>query len=539
MARNKKKTTYASEQELSDDLFKLVRSEEEVIYDEAKAGKRRGYYADVWKRFSKNIGALISFIILAILVFFTIFGPMMNKHSREVYQPRLEYMPPKIKGFENAKIFNGRRVVPRQKLENIIEQIDYDGNYKLRDELLFDFNDGKSPKPHKVIYNIYLSDNAVVDPNFANVRLHIGNKVYHYQKDSVVDIDVDFYKWNHFIYTYYYYDHLTFDSPWISNDAKYELLSQEGPDNAAAIENKGKLKLVGEAEYNEIKKIEEELFKDFGADFTDKRMISNKIILEEFIPPKSEKDENNRYLRLNQDNYIRKVLKIDNSAYLFGTDENGRDFFTIIWHASRTSLLLAISVSLINIIIGIIIGAISGYYGGTVDLVIERISEIIAGIPFMALLTLLLLRAGKTTFGIIILAFTLTGWLGIASLTRAQFYRYKNREYVLAARTMGASDVRIMRKHIFPSAVGTLITSLVLYIPALIFTESTYSFLGIINYEKLESMGNLLSIGQDKMSLYPYLLIFPAIYISILMISFNLMGNGLRDAFNPTLRGTE
>ena len=185
-----------------------------------------------------------------------------------------------------------------------------------------------------------------------------------------------------------------------------------------------------------------------------------------------------------------------------------------------------------------VLGSISGYYGGTVDLVMERVSEILAGLPFLAILTLLLLRFGNSPF-VVVLAFTMTGWLGISALTRSQFYRYKNREYVLAARTLGAGDRRIMYRHIFPSAVGTIITRVILYIPGVIFTESTFSFLGIINYGDIISVGRLMSNGQLVMKSSFYQLLFPAIFISLLMLSFNLFGNGLRDAFNPSLRGVE
>lgn len=224
--------------------------------------------------------------------------------------------------------------------------------------------------------------------------------------------------------------------------------------------------------------------------------------------------------------------------FLFGTDTQGRDLFEQLWIGARVSLLIASSVSLINIIIGVIIGAISGYYGGIVDLVIERLSEILSGLPFLAILSLLLLRFGNAIW-VVVLAFTLTGWLGIARLTRAQFYRYKNREYVLAARTLGALDKRIMFRHILPNAIGTMITSFVLYIPGVIFTESTFSFLGIINYANTTSIGRILSTGQEVMKTHFYLIAFPAIFISLLMLSFNLFGNGLRDAFNPSLRGVE
>lgn len=232
------------------------------------------------------------------------------------------------------------------------------------------------------------------------------------------------------------------------------------------------------------------------------------------------------------------VYGIDEVAFVFGSDIQGQDLFTQLWKGARLSLMIAVGVSIINIIVGLVIGSISGYYGGIIDLIIQRTSEILGGLPFLAIITLLLLRYGNEIW-VVVLAFTMTGWLGISSLTRSQFYRYKSREYVLVARTLGAGDIRIMSRHIFPSAVGTLITSLVLYIPGVIFTESTFSFLGIINYGEKSSIGRLLSTGQSVMKENFYMVLFPAIFISLLMLSFNLFGNGLRDAFNPSLRGVE
>ncbi len=243
-------------------------------------------------------------------------------------------------------------------------------------------------------------------------------------------------------------------------------------------------------------------------------------------------------VRIQYFEFLKYVYDMDDVNFLFGSDGSGRDLFETLWEGARISLLIAFTVAAINIIVGITVGSISGYYGGTIDLVMERISEILAGLPFLAILTLLLLRFGNAIW-VVILAFTMTGWLGISSLTRSQFYRYKNREYVLAARTLGAGDRRIMYRHIFPSAMGTIITSVVLYIPAVIFTEATFSFLGIINYGETISVGRLMSNGQLVMKDSFYQLLFPAIFISLLMLSFNLFGNGLRDAFNPSLRGAD
>lgn len=173
----------------------------------------------------------------------------------------------------------------------------------------------------------------------------------------------------------------------------------------------------------------------------------------------------------------------------------------------------------------------------------ERFAEILSSVPFIVVATLFQMHlSGKV--GVVpslLFAFVLTGWLGMAARVRMQFYRFKNQEYVLAARTLGAKDRRIMFKYIFPNSLGTIITGSVLTIPGVIFTESMLSYLGIVNLEtsSLTSIGTMLSQGQGLLSTYPHVLFFPALFIALLEISFNLFGNGLRDAFNPSLRGTE
>ena len=145
---------------------------------------------------------------------------------------------------------------------------------------------------------------------------------------------------------------------------------------------------------------------------------------------------------------------------------------------------------------------------------------------------------GNNVLGLIV-ALILPGWIGTASLTRMQFYRFKGQEYVLASRTLGARDTRLIFKHIFPNAIGTLVTSSVLMIPSVIFSESSLTSLGIINLGEMVSVGSLLDEGQKSMTTFPHAVLFPALLISLLMISFNLFGNGLRDAFNTTLRGAD
>ncbi len=229
--------------------------------------------------------------------------------------------------------------------------------------------------------------------------------------------------------------------------------------------------------------------------------------------------------------------------YIFGTDSQGYDMSLRLANGVRLSLLVSVCVSLINFILGAVYGSIEGYYGGTTDLVMERISDILSGVPFIVVATLFQIHLASKVGPIpsLLFAFVMTGWIGTASLVRTQFYRFKNQEYVMAAHTLGASDARIIMKHIFPNSLGTMITSSVLVIPGVIFSESMLSYLGIIKLGGAEStsLGTLLSDASAIWTNYPHLMLFPAIIISLLMISFNLFGNGLRDAFNPSLRGVE
>lgn len=223
--------------------------------------------------------------------------------------------------------------------------------------------------------------------------------------------------------------------------------------------------------------------------------------------------------------------------YVFGTNQHGQDIFVCLAYAGRLSFFLALGVSLINFCIGITYGAIEGYYGGKVDLLMGRVADILASVPFIVVATLFQLHLAKRVGPavVLLLSFVLTGWIGIAARVRTQFYRFKGAEYVLAARTLGARDRRLIFRHILPNAIGTIITGTVLLIPGVIFSESMLSYLGIINLESagMISLGTMLSGGQAYLGSYPHILLFPAVFIALLQIAFNLFGNGLRDAFNP------
>lgn len=224
--------------------------------------------------------------------------------------------------------------------------------------------------------------------------------------------------------------------------------------------------------------------------------------------------------------------------HYFGTDNLGRDLFTRLFRGARISLLIALCSVITNIVIGVIYGSISGYYGGKVDMVMMHTAEVLDGLPYVVMTILFMLLFGSGIFSII-LALTITGWIGTARLLRAQFYRFKGREFVLAARTLGVPDRKLIFRHILPNTVGPLITRAMISVPGAIFSESFLAYIGLGIRPPEPSIGVLLANGQDVLLQYPYQTFFPAILISLLMIAFNLFANGLRDALDPTRRGGE
>lgn len=232
-------------------------------------------------------------------------------------------------------------------------------------------------------------------------------------------------------------------------------------------------------------------------------------------------------------------------TFLFGTDGKGYDICTRMAYGLRLSLVLSVGVASVCFIFGAVFGAIEGYYGGWIDMLLERVVDILWRMPLYIIVSLFqlhLVNTGKATvLGGLLLAFCVTGWIGTASVVRTQFYRFKNQEYILAARTLGAGDMRLMFRHIFPNAIGTIITSSVFAIPGVITSEATFSYLGIVNFNSSTSvsLGTMMSDGQRYLQYDPHILLIPAAVIAIMMICFNLFGNGLRDAFNPSLRGAD
>ena len=224
-------------------------------------------------------------------------------------------------------------------------------------------------------------------------------------------------------------------------------------------------------------------------------------------------------------------------TFWFGTDYLGRDLWTRLWRGTRISLFIAIISVLTNVVIGVVYGSVAGYYGGKVDMVMMRICEIIQSFPRVVIASLFIMVFGTGLFSII-MSLLISGWISTARMIRSQFYRFKDREYVLAARTMGISDRSIIFRYILPNSLGPIITSTMIAVPSAIFTESFLAYIGLGLQAPEPSIGVLLSEGQKVLLNYPFQSLFPGIVISVLMICFNLFGNGLRDAMDPTLRGT-
>jgi oligopeptide transport system permease protein len=221
--------------------------------------------------------------------------------------------------------------------------------------------------------------------------------------------------------------------------------------------------------------------------------------------------------------------------HIFGTDNLGRDIFTRCWMGGRISLLIAFSTALIDFFLGVVYGGISGYFGGTTDIIMMRILEIINGIPYLMIIILLRMVMPGGVLSIIV-AYSLVGWIPMARLVRGQVVALKEQEFIAAAEALGANASRLIAKHLLPNTISVVIVRVTLSIPAAIFSEAWLSYMGLGVQLPLCSWGSLAQSGIENFRLYPSQLVIPAVCISLTMLAFNLFGDGLRDAFDPKLR---
>lgn len=518
------------------DKSKLVLATDKVITHDARlVTKPIGFFQDAMKRFAKNKASVVAAIIICILFLYAIVGPWISPYEISYKNTEKSYQLPFIPGLEWLG-FDGCReeeltendyhkymaMGQESGLNPIVKVIEIKQNYK----------PGR-PEPVNVYVckiNTYYKS-GIVTKNLTKEQFL---KLQEYQNDTGIQIvypacgernsQINKYDAN------YWYITDKKGNPKLDENGLYQnnYLPYAGNDIYDSLRVEGE----GEKLYNYA------TIKGSGSgdgvsyDVRVKEYLYDQYLNAKFV----EDDEGGHFVPGAE------------PVYWFGTNQYGEDIFTRLAYGARFSFLLAVVVAAVNLTVGAIYGAIEGYYGGVVDMVMERVSDILASVPMYVVIALLKwyivpeLPSGVGVLLSLFMAFFITGWIGMAGSVRRQFYRFKNQEFVMAARTLGASDFRLMFKHIFPNSLGTLVTSCVLVIPGVIFSESSLSYLGIIKLdtETLISVGTMLSQGNSAgISKYPHIILWPALFIALLEISFNLFGNGLRDAFNPSLRGSE
>jgi len=506
----------------------------DLYHDSKFETKPVSYFQGAFRRFSKNKGAVVGGVVIAFLVLFAIFAPFFTPFKPAYYDMSYAYVTPKINLFANSDINfwdgckqkdtgyvtflkdkalaaeTGREVIKNGEYEvsedGSVYSYRYDtyygvgfGKYKIISvEEFQDIQRYQNETGRQVIYPVVkVSDRPTLEKNKydANIYYKVENP-----KASIIRPKLDK------------------NGDIIPNYWKYE-----AGENVALIPEYNSLRIEGENGFTENGT---QYFYAYG------RKVDGGIEI------RAEYYEYYIYQHT-------QVLKdgIEEPVFPFGTTATGKDIFACLAYGARFSFIFATVVALVNFIVGVIWGSISGYFGGKIDLFMERFAEILGAVPSMIVITLLKYHMGATSQALVLfIAFFATGWIGMAGTTRMQFYRFKNQEYVLAARTLGARDRRIMFKHIFPNGLGTIVTRIALVIPGMIYTETSFSYLGIINLEagNTTSVGTLIAAGKAAITADAgYVALFPCLFLVLLMLSFNLFGNGLRDAFNPSLRGTE
>ena len=513
--------------------FALVSNRE--IHDLKLDTKPVGYFKDAFRRFCKNKGSVVAAFIIMFLVMFALVGPFISKYETTFNDLNLSYYLPKSKtfsflgwdGYSKKTVSKTDYIlymaIEKETGENVVKKV-YDS---------YETETAVGPfKYTNTYYNIYQNSYTKSLMKYVQLTGEQYQALQKYQDENQVQVIYPIVKYAYNDSSLYrddanvWYDIIestATPADRLNKGMPVGFTNADNADDAIAGLKNAYMPYTGKDGYTSLMRVEEN-----GAQSYDyaKRISGG-----------------NYLVRLNYNLYHDFLYGHGEPSFLFGSDKFGKDLFVCLSSGARFSLFFAVCIAAINLFIGAIYGAIEGYYGGIADMAMERFSDILGNVPFMVVVTLFKLHiADKVgTVATLLFAFVLTGWIGMAGTTRMQFYRYKNQEYVLAARTLGASDRRIMFKHIFPNALGTLITSSVLVIPGVIFSESSLSYLGIINLStgSTTSVGTLMATARGSLSTYPHAILFPAIFIALLMITFNLFGNGLRDAFNPSLRGSE
>ena len=219
----------------------------------------------------------------------------------------------------------------------------------------------------------------------------------------------------------------------------------------------------------------------------------------------------------------------------FGSDNLGRDIWTRVWTGTRISLYISVVAVLVDILFGLSYGLISGYFGGKVDIVMQRIVDVLSCIPNLVIVTLLVILL-KPGLGTITLALCIRGWIGMNRIARAQILKMKEQEFILASRTLGMRDFLIIFREILPNMIGAIITQTMFSIPDAIFSEAFLAFIGLGVPQPMASLGSMISDAFKLLTTHTYMIMPPLIVLALLMLSFNLLGDGLRDALDPKMK---
>jgi len=481
---------------ISKDKFTFVQRDKS-IKDVKFETKPIGYFKDAWYRFSRNKGSVVAGIIILALILFAIIVPFFSKYKVSYVDGYYKYMPTKSKTLAKFGIMDGKskmKALNQQEYDyyNAIPGcvISTDRKYKVTDA-------GRKSTYYDVTVDSYKK------VGFAYILLTKSEyeEVLAYQEKTGIQLCYPMININ------------SINNPTYTEDAN--MWYENNPKGAAVYDSEGNYKNIYLTDPESPDGYKYYTLKNNGAQYQIRTLYYDYYTYKNGHEP----------------------------VFFFGTDGFGKDILVNLASGARLSFILAIVIASINFCIGTVYGAIEGYYGGRVDMYMERFVEIIVEIPFIIIVTLFQLHFAKKV-GVVptlIFAFMFNGWTGIAGRVRTQFYRFKGQEYVLAARTLGARDRRLIFRHILPNALGTIVTSAVLMIPSVIFSEAYLSFLGIIDLQTSNntSIGTMLQAGQSCLTTNPQVIFFPALFISLLMICFNMFGNGLRDALNPSLRGAE
>ena len=477
-------------------------------HDQKFDTKPVSYMKDAWRRFAKNKSSVAAMIIIVIMFLYAIIVPIVSPFEVSDRDGRYRGTLPKLKMFEGTGFWDGTEKVTLSQAEydrfNAILVETGQPVIEVLDIETITYVDGSVSHKYTVRRDTYLQFGVVI----RNLTDEEYKDMQAYQNETGRQL---------------LYPMITTEDSFLESDGNYWYKTDR----------------TGAAVYDADGNYQSKYLAYDGNDEYESNRVEGDTPLYKYAVRKQGNMWQCRVDYYEQFVYLNGV----EPSFVFGTNMQGQDIFVCLASGARFSFLLAIFISLINLTIGAIYGAIEGYYGGAADMIMERISDILSGVPFMIVVTLFKLHLADKVGPVVSLlfAFVLTGWIGMASTVRMQFYRYKNQEYVLAARTLGSRDWRVMWKHVFPNSLGTIITSCVLVIPGVIFSESSLSYLGIINLETggYTSVGTLLANSQSALAEFPHVVLFPSLFIALLMISFNLFGNGLRDAFNPSLRGSE